>query len=220
MKYKTDNSPVIIKSCDYWEILDTTASFTKIAGQRLRFRKIYLKYALEHTKKSKKLPLTLNITVYFPKSPFFACRYNLINSTDTTVNDLSLYWLVDLDVEGKESYKDNHARYHEGVIYQYHGVSNVCAGFCSTITPSKYECNSPYAIRIKPHHLDLTNINSRGPADCAIGMQWDFEQLLPQESIDLPIVFAAGINETTFYANMEMGLAFLKEIENADDPRL
>jgi hypothetical protein len=51
-------------------------------------------------------------------------------------------------------------------------------------------------------------------------MQWDFEQLLPQESIDLPIVFAAGINETTFHANMEMGLAFLKEIENADDPRL
>jgi hypothetical protein len=83
---------------------------------------------------------------------------------------------------------------------------------------SRYECSSPYALRIKSHHLNLNNINSRGPADCSIGLQWDFGQLLPQKVINLPVVFAAGLDETHLRSNMEQGIALLKTIKSTDDP--
>jgi hypothetical protein len=161
--------------------------------------------------------------VYFPRRPFFVVDYTLINtSTVSPLNDVSLYWLMDLDIEGKESYKDDYAEYEEkkDVVIQYH-KNGVHAGFCSTVKSSKYECNSPYAIRIKsPQHLNLSNIGTRGPEDCALGLQWDFEQLMPQEQINLPIVFAAGMNETNFYSNMELGISLLKQIKSTDDPLL
>lgn len=144
--------------------------------------------------------------------------YTLTNtSKDSALTDLSLYWLMDLDVEGKESYKDNFARYEEDVIYQYH-KNGVHAGFCSTVKSSRYECNSPYALRIKSNHLNLSNIISRGPADCSIGLQWDFGQLLPQKVINLPVVFAAGIDELHFRSNIEKGIALLKHIKSTNDP--
>ncbi len=156
--------------------------------------------------------------MYFPKQPFFVVDYTLKNtSTDLSLNDLSLYWLIDLDIEGKESYKDNFARYEEDVIYQYH-KNGVHAGFCSTVKSSRYECNSPYALRIKSHHLDLNNIASRGPADCSLGLQWDFGLLMPKKVINLPIAFAAGTNVTNFRSNMEKGIALLKQIKSTNDP--
>ncbi|MFX1466383.1 MAG: hypothetical protein ACFFA5_07920, partial [Promethearchaeota archaeon] len=164
------------------------------------------------------IPLSLDICVYFPKQPFFIIDYRLKNtSKELSLADLSLYWLIDLDVEGKESYKDNFARYEDDIIYQYHSDSNVHAGFCSTIKSSRYECNSPYALRIKSHHLNLSNINSRGPADCSIGLQWDYEQLLPKQIINLPVVFAAGMDEKHFRSNMEQGIALLRKIKSTND---
>jgi hypothetical protein len=124
---------------------------------------------------------------------------------------------MDLDIEGKESYKDNFARYEDDMIYQYHSRTNVHAGFCSTTKSSRYECNSPYALRIKSHHLDLSNIASRGPEDCSIGLQWDFQELLPKQVINLPVVFAAGMDEKHFRKNMEQGLALLRKIKSTND---
>jgi hypothetical protein len=83
---------------------------------------------------------------------------------------------------------------------------------------SRYECNSPYALRIKSHHLNLSNINSRGPADCSIGLQWDFGQLLPRKVINLPVVFAAGMDATHFRSNLEQGITLLKKIKSTNDP--
>ncbi|MFX1521823.1 MAG: hypothetical protein ACFFCD_18110 [Promethearchaeota archaeon] len=164
------------------------------------------------------IPLSLAICVYFPKQPFFVVAYILKNtSTDSHLADLSLYWLIDLDVEGKESYKDNFARYEDDVIYQYH-KNGIHAGFCSTVKSSRYECNSPYALRIKSNHLSLNNIASRGPADCALGLQWDFGRLMPKNVINLPIVFAAGTDMTTFHSNMEKGIALLNQIKSTNDP--
>jgi len=209
-----NNSQKIIKSCDYWEVVDTTASFAEIDGHRIRYRETLLQYD-----PLRKIPLSLDICVYFPKQPYFVVDYNLKNtSKDYSLSDLSLYWLIDLDVEGKESYKDNFARYEDDMIYQYHSRTNVHAGFCSTIKSSRYECNSPYALRIKSHHLDLSNIDSRGPADCSIGLQWDFEQLLPKHVINLPVIFAAGMDKTHFQSNMKQGISLLEKIRSTNDP--
>lgn len=211
---KIGRSRKIIKSCDYWEIVDTTASFAEIGGQRIRYRETLLQYD-----PLRKIPLSLEICVYFPKQPYFVVDYTLKNtSKDLSLTDMSLYWLIDLDIEGKEYYKDNFARYEDDVIYQYH-KNGIHAGFKSLVRSSRFECNSPYAIRVKrSHHLDLYNIDSRGPADCAIGLQWDFGQLMPKKVINLPIVFAAGMDLTNFRSNMEKGIALLKQIKNTNDP--
>ena len=214
IKCDMNDSRKIIKSCDYWEVVDTTASFAEISGHRIRYRETFLQYD-----PLRNIPLSLNICVYFPKQPFFIIDYTIKNtSKNSSLADVSLYWLIDLDIEGKESYKDNFARYDDDIVYQYHSRSNVHAGFCSTIKSSRYECNSPYALRIKSHHLNLGNINSRGPDDCSIGLQWDFGQLSPQKTINLPVVFAAGMDKTHFHSNMEQGIALLNKIKNTNDP--
>ena len=136
-----------------------------------------------------------DIEMWSYNRPIMLIRHKVTNLSDKIIEDLKLYNLMDFDVGGPSSYKDDTGVYKENTGLMSACDDNpLCVVMASEPKPDAWEIGSP--IRLKPNseNRDLKKNLELGPKDIATGLQWNHGNLDPRESKTVDIVLACSTN--------------------------
>jgi hypothetical protein len=131
-------------------------------------------------------------------TPIMLIRYEVTNLSDKLIEDLKLYNIMDFDVGGPSSYKDDTGVYDTAAGRISACDDNpLCVAMASEPKPDAWEIGSP--IRMKPSsgYRDLKRNLELGPKDIATGLQWNHGNIKPNEtkSVDIVLVGSANLDE-------------------------
>jgi hypothetical protein len=157
----------------------------------------------------------LEIEVWSQNKPFMLIRHKVTNLSDKVIDDLRLYNLMDFDVGGPSSYKDD-----IGVFDEDSGMISVCDDnplcvvMASKPKPDAWEIESPMKLKVTVEYRDLKKNLELGPKDVATGLQWNQGMLEPSESktVDIVLASAPNLEEAKDLVNNSWGL-FKKKIQ-------
>jgi hypothetical protein len=111
---------------------------------------------------------------------------------------MKLYELMDFDVGGPASYKDDKGVYdpNTGLMMVYDGNPLVVA-LAAEPEPDRWEISPPTKLLINEDSPDLRQNLELGPMDVATGLQWNIGNLNPgdSKSVDIVIASATSIEE-------------------------
>ena len=142
--------------------------------------------------------LDLTIELWSYNKPIMLVRHTTENVGKNPVQDVRLYNLMDFDIGGPESYKDDIGEYDPGTeTLLVWDSSLLSAAIGSKPTPDRWEISSPVKLKVKNDRRDLTINLHLGPKDIATGLQWNLGDLNPgdRKSIDFILVSAASKND-------------------------
>jgi hypothetical protein len=122
-------------------------------------------------------------------------RHRVTNLSDKVIENMKLYNLMDFDVGGPSSYKDDTGVYEEdsGLISACDDKP-LCVAMASKPLPDAWEIASPLKLRVNSKNRDLKKNLEFGPKDIATGLQWDHGDLEPNESKTVDIVLSCATN--------------------------
>ena len=135
------------------------------------------------------------IEVWSHNTPVMLIRHKITNLSDKIIEDLKLYSLMDFDVGGPSSYKDD-----IGVYEEYTGLISVCddnplcVAMASKPVPDAWEIASPIKLKVNSENRDLKKNLKLGPKDIATGLQWNQGNVNPNESKTVDIVLSCATN--------------------------
>ena len=111
------------------------------------------------------------------------------------IDDLKLYNLMDFDVGGPSSYKDDIGVYEESVgIISACDDNPLCVALASKPKPDAWEISSPIKLKANGENRDLKKNLELGPRDIATGLQWNHGRLESNETKIVDIVLACSSN--------------------------
>lgn len=136
-----------------------------------------------------------DIEVWSCNTPFMLIRYGITNLSDKIIEDLKLYNLMDFDVGGPSSYKDDIGIYEDKTgLMSVCDENPLCAAMASKPTPDAWEIESPIKLTVNSENRDLKRNLELGPKDVATGLQWNHGNLEPNETKTVDIVLACSTN--------------------------
>jgi len=109
------------------------------------------------------------------------------------IEKMKLYYIMDLDVGGPASYKDDVGIYDpdSGIMYACDD-NPLCVAITSRPKPDAWEISSPMQIRIDEESTDLSKNLKYGPKDIATALQWNLGTLDSGQKCTVDIVLAAS----------------------------
>jgi len=155
-----------------------------------------VRIVLNHKPKGFDSPIArFDIEVWSHNTPIMLIRHRVTNLSDKIIEDLKLYNLMDFDVGGPSSYKDDTGVYDEetGLISACDD-NPLCVAMSSEPKPDAWEIGSPIKLKANSENRDLKKNLELGPKDIATGLQWNHGNLEPNESKTVDIVLACSTN--------------------------
>ena len=136
-----------------------------------------------------------DIEAWSCNKPVMLIRHKITNLSDKIIEDLKLYNLMDFDVGGPSSYKDDTGVYEEdtGLISVF-DKSPLCVAMASKPIPDAWEIASPIKLMVNRKNRDLKKNLELGPKDIATGLQWNHGNVNPNESKTVDIVLSCATN--------------------------
>ncbi|TFH06865.1 MAG: hypothetical protein E4H14_09790 [Candidatus Thorarchaeota archaeon] len=136
-----------------------------------------------------------DIEVWSHNAPVMLIRHRVTNLGDKVIEDMKLYNLMDFDVGGPSSYKDDKGIYEEdsGLI-SVCDDNPLCVAMASKPVPDAWEIGSPIKLKVSSENRDLKKNLELGPKDIATGLQWNHGDLEPNESKTVDIVLSCATN--------------------------
>lgn len=136
-----------------------------------------------------------NIEVWSCNTPFMLIRHKITNLSDKIIEDLKLYSLMDFDVGGPSSYKDDTGIYEKDIgLISACDESPLCVAMASKPVPDAWEIASPIKLKVNSENRDLKKNLKLGPKDIATGLQWNHGNINPNESRTVDIVLSCATN--------------------------
>ncbi|MCJ7817244.1 MAG: hypothetical protein MUP60_00165, partial [Candidatus Thorarchaeota archaeon] len=128
-------------------------------------------------------------------TPVMLIRHRVTNLSDKVIEDMKLYNLMDFDVGGPSSYKDDKGIYDEdsGLISACDD-NPLCVAMASKPVPDAWEIASPIKLKVNSKNRDLKKNLELGPKDIATGLQWNHGNIEPNESKTVDIVLSCATN--------------------------
>jgi hypothetical protein len=153
-----------------------------------------LKLVLDHTPEGESKPRTrLTMDLWSRNSPTVLMRYSIKNAGEDIIEDMRVYLLMDFDIGGPTSYKDDTGRFEpETGLMMVYDENPLCVAIASRPRASGHEIASPTKLRIDEESRDLANNLELGPRDIATALQWNLGTLSPGESKAVDIVMASS----------------------------
>jgi hypothetical protein len=142
--------------------------------------------------------LRFDIDLWSYNKPTMLMRHKTTNVGDLMVEDLKVYHMMDFDIGGPMSYKDDMGSYDvDAGLMRVFDNSDVGVALSSRPAPEGWEIAPPTQLRIDPDYRDLRNNHEFGPMDIATALQWNLGDLKPDETrtVDLAIVATASLDE-------------------------
>jgi hypothetical protein len=152
-----------------------------------------LQVVLDHSPIEGESPLArLDIRVWSYNKPIMLVRYSITNPSTRMVEDMKLYSIMDFDVGGPMSYKDDTGSFDlkSGLIYAF-DKSPLCVAMTSRPRPDGWEISPPTKLRIDEGYRDLSKNLKLGPLDIATALQWNLGNLNPGQSREVDVVLSA-----------------------------
>jgi len=156
----------------------------------------WMHIVLNHTPKEGGSPMArFDIEVWSHNTPVMLIRHKTANLSDEIIKDMKLYNLMDFDVGGPSSYKDDIGIYEEesGIISACDD-NPLCVAMTSKPGPDAWEIERPLRLKADGENRDLKKNLELGPRDIATALQWNHGDLDPNESRSVDIVLACATN--------------------------
>jgi hypothetical protein len=137
----------------------------------------------------------LDIEIWSYNAPVMLIRHKVTNLSDNVIEDMKLYNLMDFDVGGPSSYKDDMGIYEEDTgLISACDDNPLCVAMASKPEPDAWEIGSPIKLKVSSGNRDLKKNLELGPKDIATGLQWNHGNLDPNETKIVDIVLACSTN--------------------------
>lgn len=154
---------------------------------------------LDYIPVANKVPLVrFEIEVWSRNKPFMLIRHKITNLSDNIIEDLKLYNLMDFDIGGPSSYKDDTGVFDENArMISVYDDNQLCVAMASNPVPDAWEISPPSKLKVDTENRDLKKNLELGPKDVATGLQWNRGSLHPREckSVDIVLVAASSLEE-------------------------
>jgi hypothetical protein len=133
------------------------------------------------------------IKVWSHNTPILLVRYTATNLSKKPLENMKLYCIMDFDIGGPSSYKDDVGTYDIGSDIMFACDDNpLCVAMTSRPKPDAWEISSPMQIGIDEESSDLSKNLKYGPKDIATALQWNLGNLDSGEKHTVNVVLAAG----------------------------
>ncbi|MFW9907830.1 MAG: hypothetical protein ACFFEF_04585 [Candidatus Thorarchaeota archaeon] len=170
----------------------TESSTISLASQESGIGGLHL--VLSHSpSESDSLKVKLDIKVWSHNTPILLVRHSATNLSKVPIEEMKLYYIMDLDVGGPASYKDDVGTYDpDSGIMCVRDNNPLCVVMTSRPKPDAWEISSPTQIRIDEESTDLSKNLTYGPKDIATALQWNIGNLIPDQSSVVDVVLIAS----------------------------
>jgi len=137
--------------------------------------------------------LRLDIEIWSYNSPILMVRCKTTNLSSALIGDLKLYNIMDFDIGGPTSYKDDVGKYDsEMATLLAWDDTPLCVAITSKPIPDAWEIESPIKLKIDVDDRDLTGQVTTRPADIATALQWNLGDCNPKDTKCVDIVMSGA----------------------------
>ena len=174
----------------------------------------YLKKLIKENKmkniefKDEKRRIRLYIDIFLRRGqvPYMNTFFTLKNNSDFNLNDFSMFFIFDFDINGLEGFDKNFSRYDEmsDIIYQY-DKTGLHAGFSTISKPTHFESVLSKNFTINNDKLDLSNKLHEGMGDILSALQIEFKTLEPEQSFQTALTISGGLSKEELFNNIIKG---------------
>jgi hypothetical protein len=137
--------------------------------------------------------IRFEIEAWSHNTPILLVRYTAVNLSKKPLRNVKLYCIMDFDIGGPSSYKDDVGIYDsDSSVMLACDNTPLCVAMTSRPKPDAWEISSPMQIRIDENSSDLSKNLKYGPKDIATALQWNLGTLDSNQESVVNIVLAAS----------------------------
>ncbi len=153
--------------------------------------------------------VNLTDTLWSKNKPMLLWRHSIRNSGRMPFEDVRSYLLMDFDIGGPKSYKDDLGKYdpEHGTMTAW-DENLLFARLTSRQPPDKGGISTPVKMVVDSTRRDLTDVLEMGPRDIVVGLQCNLGDIDVGESkvIDVALVSAVSLDEVKDLTREAWGL--------------
>lgn len=143
--------------------------------------------------------LRFDIDLWSYNKPILLVRHTTTNVSDKEVEELKVYCMMDFDIGGPSSYRDDVGSFSEekGIMYVF-DESSLGVALASRPDPDGWEISSPTHLRLDEANHDLKNNSQNEPQDIAAATQWNFGELKANRSSTVEVALVAATSKDEY----------------------
>ncbi len=222
--------PVLLKNIEPTPIYKMVNSRTGTTIDRITLDfdiNEYLKILIEGKKlepidfKNKSSLIRLYIDVFNrPKVPYINTYFTLKNISDYDLNDFSMYFIFDFDINGLEGFDNDLSGYDDenDILYQYDNTS-LYAGFSPISRSTHFETCLTKDFNIDNEKLNLSNTLYDKAGEILSALQIEFKTLEPDQSFQTALTISGALNKEELIENIKEGknnaIKFLSQVNRS-----
>jgi len=222
--------PVLLKNIEPTPIYKMVNSRTGTTIDRITLDfdiNEYLKILIEGKKlepidfKNKSSLIRLYIDVFNrPKVPYINTYFTLKNISDYDLNDFSMYFIFDFDINGLEGFDNDLSGYDDenDILYQYDNTS-LYAGFSPISRSTHFETCLTKDFNIDNEKLNLSNTLYDKAGEILSALQIEFKTLEPDQSFQTALTISGALNKEELIENIKVGknnaIKFLSQVNRS-----
>ncbi|MFX1411343.1 MAG: hypothetical protein ACFFA6_13415 [Promethearchaeota archaeon] len=141
-----------------------------------------------------------------PKVPYINTFFTLKNISGYKLNDFSMYFVFDFDINGLEGFDNDFSGFDEqsDTIYQY-DKTGLHGGFSPISKSTNFESCLTKDFKINNEKLNLSNTLYEGSGEILSALQIKFRSLEPEHSFQTALIISGGDNKTELIENIQAG---------------
>jgi len=225
-----ENIPVLLKNIEPTPIYKMVNSRIGTTINRITLDfdiNEYLKILIENKKlqpidfKNKSSLIRLYVDVFNPpKVQYINTYFTLKNISDYDLNDFSMYFVFDFDINGLEGFDNDLSGYdnENDILYQY-DETNLYAGFSPISRSTYYETCLTKDFKIDYEKLNLSNTLHDKAGEILSALQIEFKTLEPDQSFQTALTISGALSREELTENIKEGknnaIKFLSQVNRS-----
>ena len=212
---KIGTIPVILKNIEPTPIYNMVNTRTGTAISRITLdfniteylKKISLEQNLQLNSIKKKQFVRVYKDIFNPpRIPYVSTFFTIKNISDFALNDFSVYFVFDFDINGLAGYDDDLSGYDEknDIIYQYDDTG-LYGGFSPISKSTNYESCLTKDFKIDQNKMNLSNTLHKGQGELLSALQIEFMTIEPDHTFQTALVISGGFNKEQLIENIKEG---------------
>ncbi|MFX1464581.1 MAG: hypothetical protein ACFFBF_16275 [Promethearchaeota archaeon] len=196
--------PVILKSIEPTPIYNLVNTRTGTALSRITLdfniteylKKLVREHKLKSIPNEKKQFVRVYKDIFNPHLvPYINTFFTIKNISDFILEDFSIYFIFDFDINGLEGFDNDLSGYDEenDIIYQY-DKTGLYGGFSPISKSTHYETCLTKDFKINQNKMKLSNTLHKGPGEILSALQIEFITLEPNQSFQTALVISGGFS--------------------------
>ncbi|MHA1985329.1 MAG: hypothetical protein ACW98D_01705 [Promethearchaeota archaeon] len=155
-----------------------------------------------------------------PKVPYINTFFTIKNTSNFELNNFSMYFIFDFDINGLSGYDNDRSGYDEehDIIYQYDDTG-LYGGFSPISKSTFYETCLTKDFKIDTEKLNLSNTIQSKTGEILSALQIGFKTLEPDKTFQTALVISGGLNKEELTHNIREGknnaMKFLHQVNRS-----